>query len=98
MEISRNQYFMAGLVLLFLGIQFRAIESVELKEQFAKLMAERSDHPLISVSAQSPVLEPLTSAPINRVVRPPDWIGWLLLSLGSVLILHSLAMPKGGGG
>ena len=98
MEISRNQYFMAGLVLLFLGIQFRAIESVELKEQFAKLMAAKSDQPLISVSAQSPILEPIAAAPANRVVRPPDWIGWMLLSLGSVLVLHSLAMPKGGGG
>ena len=97
MEISRNQYFMAGLVLLFLGIQFRAVESVELKEQFAKLMAEKSDHPLISVSAQTPVLSPLTTAAVNRVVHPPEWIGWLLLSLGSVLVLHSLAMPKGPG-
>ncbi len=97
MEISRNQYFMAGLVLLFLGIQFRAIESVELKEQFAKLMAEKSDHPLISVSAQTPVLSPLTTAAVNRVFHPPEWIGWLLLSLGSVLVLHSLAMPKGPG-
>jgi hypothetical protein len=95
MEISRNQYFMAGLVLLFLGVQFRAVESVELKEQFAKLMAEKSDHPLISVSAQSPVLSPLTTVAVNRVVHPPEWIGWLLLSLGSVLILHSMAMPKG---
>ena len=33
MEISRNQYFMAGLVLLLLGIQFRAIEAVEVKER-----------------------------------------------------------------
>lgn len=53
MEITRNQYYMAGLVLLFLGIQFRMIESVELKEQFATFIAERTDHPLISVSAES---------------------------------------------
>jgi hypothetical protein len=97
MEISRNQYFMAGLVLLFLGIQFRAIESVELKEQFAKLMVEKSDHPLASMSAQSSVLSPLTTATVNRVVHPPEWIGWLLLSMGAVLILHSLAMPKAPG-
>ncbi len=51
MEISRNQFFMAGLVLLLLGIQFRAIESVELKEQFAKFMAEKTGHPLVAVSA-----------------------------------------------
>ncbi len=96
MEITRNQYYMAGLVLLLLGIQFRAIESVELKEQFATFIAERTDHPLISVSAQTPALAPLESTAINRLVHPPEWIGWMLLSLGFVGVLHSLAMPKSG--
>jgi hypothetical protein len=96
MEITRNQYYMAGLVLVLLGIQFRMIESVELKEQFAKFIAERTDHPLISVSAQAPLITPVEGAAINRVLHPPEWIGWLLLSLGSVLVLHSLAMPKSG--
>ncbi|MEI8371645.1 MAG: hypothetical protein WCJ35_02300 [Planctomycetota bacterium] len=94
MEITRNQYYMAGLVLLLLGIQFRMIESVELKDHFAKFIAERTDHPLISVSSQSPVLAPVESAAINRVVHPPEWIGYVFASLGSVLVLHSLAMPK----
>jgi hypothetical protein len=96
MEISRNQFFMAGLVLLLLGIQFRAVEAVEVKEQFAKFMAERTGHPLAAVSTQTPLLAPLGNAAINRVVYPPEWIGWMFLSLGSVLVLHSLAMPKGG--
>jgi hypothetical protein len=96
MEITRNQYYMAGLVLLLLGIQFRMIESVELKEQFAKFIAERTDHPLISVSAQSPILAPMAGAAVNRELHPPEWIGWMLLSLGLVLMLHSLAMPKSG--
>ncbi len=94
MEITRNQYYMAGLVLVLLGIQFRMIESVELTEQCATFIAERTDHPVVSISAQSPVLSPVSGAAINRVVHPPEWIGWLLLSLGSVLTLHSLAMPK----
>jgi hypothetical protein len=96
MEISRNQFYMAGLVLLLLGIQFRMIESVELKEQIASFIAERTDHPLISVSSQSPVLGPMTNAALNRVLHPPEWIGWMLVSIGSVLVLHSLAMPKSG--
>jgi hypothetical protein len=96
MEITRNQYFMAGLVLLLLGIQFRAIEAVELKEQFVKFVAEKTDQPLVSVSAQNPLLAPLGAAGVNRTVHPPEWLGWMLLSLGGVLILHSLAMPKSG--
>ena len=96
MEITRNQFFMAGLVLVLLGLQFRAIESVELKPQCAEFLAERSDHPLISVTAQTPVLAPVEKAAVDRVVHPPEWIGWMFLSLGGVLVLHSLAMPKGG--
>ena len=80
----------------FWAIQFHCIDSVELKEQFAKFLAERSDHPLISVSAQSPLLSPVENAAVNRVVHPPEWIGWMLLSFGGVLVLHSLAMPKSG--
>jgi hypothetical protein len=30
MEINRNQYFLAGIVLLFVGIQFRLVDSVTL--------------------------------------------------------------------
>ena len=96
MEITRNQFFMAGVVLFLLGVQFLQIESVELKEQIATFIAERTDHPLISVSSQTPALTPLTGAAINRVIHPPEWLGWMFLSFGIVGILHSLAMPKSG--
>jgi hypothetical protein len=33
---------------------------------------------------------------VKRNVRPPDWLGWSLLSLAAVLILHSWAMKKPG--
>ena len=29
-------------------------------------------------------------------VEPPSWLGWALVSVGSVLILHSLALKKPG--
>ena len=34
----------------------------------------------------------------KKTVRPPEWIGWCLMSVGGVLILHSLAMPRPNGG
>ena len=97
MEITRNQYYMAGLVLLLLGIQFRMIESVELKEQFAKFIAERTDHPLISVSAQSPVLSPVESRR-HQSRRTPTRMDWMdaRSPWAAFWCLHSLAMPKSG--
>jgi hypothetical protein len=32
----------------------------------------------------------------RKVISPPDWIGWSLISIGSVLILHSWGMKKPG--
>ena len=96
MEISRTQYYMTGLVLLFMGIQFRMVESVQFKPDVAQFLAERTGHPLAAVGAQAPAFAPLDRATGNRLYSPPEWIGWLLVSAGSVLVLHSLAMPKTG--
>ena len=37
---------------------------------------------------------PAVGPALRKTVVPPDWIGWALVSLGSVLILHALALPK----
>jgi hypothetical protein len=97
MDITRNQYFLAGLLLLFLGIQFRLIDSVDLNPEFSQFLAERSNHPVASVGAATQALIQLEKPVIKKNVRPPDWIGWSLASVGAVLILHSLAMKKPGG-
>jgi hypothetical protein len=34
---------------------------------------------------------------ITTTVKPPEWLGWCLMSVGAVLALHSLSMPKPGG-
>jgi len=96
MDITRNQYFLAGMLLLFLGAQFRLIDSVDLSAEFTQFLAERTGHPVASVSATTQALT-LTEKPVvKKNVRPPDWIGWALLSTGAVLILHSWAMKKPG--
>jgi hypothetical protein len=35
-----------------------------------------------------------TGAAPQKVIQPPDWLSWCLISVGAVLALHSLAMPK----
>ena len=32
-----------------------------------------------------------------RTVKPPEWLGWCLISVGGVVLLHALAMKKPGG-
>jgi len=99
MEINRNQYFMVGVVLLALGIQFRMVDSVTLTPEASQFIAKRiikqkaADGEIpaafVSASQQEP---PAT----KRSFKPPQWLGWALISVGTVLVLHSLAMPKPG--
>ena len=92
MEFNRNHYFMAGIVLLLLGIQLRMIDAFVLNETASRFIAQRAAG---GASAAASILPSIGPAP-RRTVKPPDLLGWALMSVGSVLILHALAM-KGPG-
>jgi len=96
MDISRNQYFFAGLVLLLIGLEFNMVDTFVLNAKFTQFLAERSSHPMASVNATSQALLQSDSPPVQKSWPPPEWLGWSLLSIGSVLILHSWAMKKPG--
>ena len=93
MELNRNQYFFIGVVCLLLGLQFRAVSSYVLTEDATRFLAERlqseSDGAWLNLSSD------LGAAP-QKVLYPPEWLGWCTISIGAVLILHSLAMKKPG--
>ena len=101
MEFNRNQYFMMGLVLLFLGLQIKFVDSYVLTEDAATFVAKRlgKDKPAESTGLLANSFASMTStasAPQHRTVKPPAWLGWAFISVGAVLILHSLAMTKPG--
>lgn len=90
MEFNRNHYFLVGVLLLLLGLQFRAVDSFVLNEKTTRILAGRSQQPAISLlSAAGPMP--------RKTVRLPNWLGYSLISVGSVLMLHALAMKKPGG-
>jgi len=90
-ELNRNQFFMAGVFLVLLGVQFRLLDSVTLNEKATEFLAA---HTTSAASAMS--FLPSSVAP-KKVLHPPQWLGWALMSIGAVCILHSLAMKKPGG-
>lgn len=94
MEINRNQWFMAGIVVLLLGIQFRLVESFVLNDKTTQFLAERSGDSLSAGIASLNGALPTPGASARKEIRPPQWLGWMLMSVGSVLILHSLAMKR----
>ena len=93
-ELNRNQYFFLGIVLLLMGLQFRMVSAYVLNEDATRFLAERTQS---SASEQSLVSFSSTLGTLpNKVVRPPEWLGWCLMSVGAVLVLHSLAMKRPG--
>ncbi len=95
MELNRNQYFFIGLVILLLGVQLRMVASYTLTHEATKFLAQRTQNSAAEGTAFS--LSTDVGALPKKVINPPEWLGWCLMSIGSVLILHSLAMKKPGG-
>lgn len=94
-ELNRNQYFFIGVLFLLIGVQNRMVASYTLNDEATRFLAERSQQSstqatLVSFSSDMGALP-------KKVIHPPDWLGYCLLSVGSVFVLHSLAMKKPGG-
>lgn len=96
MELNRNQFFLVGVLLVLLGIQFRSVENFTLNEKTTRFLATRFQDS--SGSGGLATTLPTAGSMPRKVVPVPPWLGFALLSVGTVLVLHSLAMPKPGGG
>ncbi len=94
MDINRNQVFVVGVVLLLLGIQFRLVDAFVLTPKATKLLAEQAKHPVATASDTVETLAGSSPSLPSKTLRPDEWVGWLLLSVGSVLILHSWTMAR----
>ena len=81
MDISRNQFFFAGLLCLLLGAQFRLIDSLELTPEFTQFLAERTGHPLAAVGATTQALTP-SEKPMVEKDRPSARAARLGAALG----------------
>ncbi|MEQ8789170.1 MAG: hypothetical protein RIC55_22850 [Pirellulaceae bacterium] len=95
MEFNRNHYLMAGMVILLLGVQFRLVDSFVLNDQTTAIVDKQLKATAVAAADDSTAA--LTQvAPSSRlkVIRPPKWVGWALISVGGVLVLHSLAMKR----
>jgi len=100
MEFNRNQYFMAGLVIFLLGIQLRLVDGFVLNERTTQVLAQRMQRMRgQQVASANEATTLLASIPPGHKHRlsPPKWLGWSLVSVGSVLILYSLALKRPGG-
>jgi hypothetical protein len=92
MDLNRNQFFFIGLVVLLVGIQVRFVSTYVLNPQATQFLAEHTGQ--ADGSGASSFLAMAGGAAPRKVVQPPEWLGWCLISAGSVLVLHSLALGR----
>jgi hypothetical protein len=101
MEFNRNQYFMAGLVVLLLGVQLRLVDTFVLNERATQFLAQRmqeiKSQQLASTSDAATLLGPSVPTTAKHRLHRPKWLGYSVISVGGVLVLYSLALKKPGG-
>jgi hypothetical protein len=93
MDIDRNRYFMFGVILFLLGLQFRLVDSFVLNESSTRALqrfAQRSS--IVDSNLATNVYMQVGSPKKN--MRPPNWLGFVLLTVGGVMSLHALVLPR----
>jgi len=96
MELNRNHYFAIGIVLVMLGAQLRLVDSFVLNEKASDFVVENFRKDDLKQNVATPIFMAAAGRAPTQTLQPPPWIGWALLSIGGVLVLHSLAMRAPG--
>lgn len=92
MDLNRNQFLFMAVLIALIGVQLRMVSSYVLSSETTQFLAARSQDSAISgAAATMPDMLP------PKVLTPPDWLGWCLISVGAVLFFHSMTMPKPSG-
>ena len=93
MDIDRNRYFMFGVVLFLLGLQFRLVDSFVLNENSTRALHRFSQRSNIADSNLTTSIYMQVGSP-KKSLRPPNWLGFVLLTVGGVICLHAMVLPR----
>ena len=94
MRWTRQRYFTLGVVLFLLGLQLRTVDTFVLNEPTTRAlynMAKNSQ--VVSADAITGTYMAVAPSP-KKSIQPPPWLGWVLLTVGGVMSLHALILPK----
>jgi hypothetical protein len=91
----RNRYFLAGILLILVGIQFRMIDSFVLNESATRALARVSKRATVANNASATSMLMLSAYPNpTKRVEPPRWLGLAMIAVGSIVACHAIAIPK----
>ncbi len=81
----RATFFAIGLFVALWGVSFLFIDKVVLTKKAEPTREAGFRGMFTAVNAQQ-----------QRIIDPPDWVAFSLMSVGSVTMLYSVALPKKG--
>jgi hypothetical protein len=93
MDIDRNRYFMFGVILFLLGLQFRIVDSFVLNESTTRAVHRFAQQSKIADRNLATDVYMQVGTP-KKSMRPPNWLGFVLLTVGGVMSLHALVLPR----
>ena len=96
MELNRHQYFLLGLVVFLMGLQLRYVDTFVLTERTTQFLAQKMQEAQIATNDPGVAIVAVAGN-VKKPVTPPRWLGWSMVSVGAVLVLHSLALKKPAG-
>ncbi|MEN0110350.1 MAG: hypothetical protein AAF805_06465, partial [Planctomycetota bacterium] len=95
-ELNRNQFLFAAVFLVLIGLQLRMVSSYVLSPETTRFLAKRAQASADPVGAMQGTIPELPATLPAKVVSPPEWLGWCLISVGAVLFFHSITMRPPG--
>ena len=89
-----HRCFVLGFVLLVAGIQLRYIESFVLTQKASEFIETNVKQ--AGFQHEDPYdTFLLTAGPSpKKTITPPRWLGWALMSVGGVMLLHGLTIQR----
>ncbi|QDT06603.1 hypothetical protein K227x_50140 [Rubripirellula lacrimiformis] len=94
MSMYRNRYFLAGILLILLGVQFRMVDSFVLNESTTRALARvTKSTPVADNSSMTSFMMQVHPKPMKRVT-PPRWLGLAMIAVGAVIGCHAIVIPR----
>lgn len=89
LSMLRSTFFSIGLFITLWGASFLVVDKfvVNVKDETARTPAFRG---MFAGNANVPQAR-------QRVIDPPDWVAFSMLSVGAVTMLYAVALPKKNG-
>jgi len=93
--LDRNRYFMLGVVLFLLGIQFRMVDSFVLNEGSTRALQRIAKQAKVADANNAATNAFMQASPSpKKTFKHPPWLGFVLLTVGGVMSLHAMVLPK----